>query len=441
MTSSKKMSLKSLFIALICALFLIPVFFISSLVADRQNRNVEAISEVAKKWGGKQFIGGPYITQGVLSDDGKTVVFAHFLPAQLAITAKVKTENRARGIYLVPLYKTEIVIKGQFDTSLLSKLSIDKKKLYRKANINLHISDLKGLSTMVSVKIGENSYEFTSGLSNEQLFNNGIHFQEDFVKLDGKNFEITFSLNGSQTLGFVPLGKNNTFSMTGDWGNPSFSGGFLPQSHQVMQDSFIAKWNVLDLNRPFAQQGFDNFINFSNENNEYYRGIVDLAEPAYCNVKFFDPVTGYVKALRANNYAFFLLLVVFVALFLAEYMTKVNIHILQYVVIGSAIVLFYLILLAFSEHIGFNTAYFIGCAMVIIPVFIYLRAIINSKVAFMIAAITAFLFGMFFIMLISQDYSLLIGTLVAFAVLLGVMVVTKNFGKNGDITETEVSAK
>lgn len=433
--TSKKLSLKSLFIALICALFLIPVLLISNLVAERQGRNMEAVKEVAEKWGEKQYIGGPYISQGVLSTDGKSVNFAHFLPGSLSIDAKVKTENRKRGIYTVPLYKTDILIKGQFDTGLLAKLNINPKDLHQKANVNLHIADLKGLSSGVNVKIGEKIYEFASGLSNQQLFNSGIHLTEDIGTIEGKTFEISFSLNGSQTLGFVPLGKNNDFRMSGDWGNPSFSGGFLPQSHKVDVNKFTAQWNILDLNRPFAQQGFDNFINFNTEGNHYYRGVVDFSEPAYCNVKFFDPVTGYVKALRANNYAFFLLLVVFVALFLAEFITKVNIHILQYVVIGAAIVLFYLILLAFSEHIGFNSAYLAGVIMVIAPVFVYLKAIINAKVASLISCITAFLFGMFFVMLISQDYSLLIGSLVAFVVLLGVMFVTKNFGKTTEIEQ------
>ncbi len=432
-----KLAQKSLFIGLICALFLIPVFFISRMVADRQNNNVEAIKEVSKKWGEKQFIGGPYITQKVLSATELTQNNAHFLPSQLSIQANVKTENRKRGIYNVPMYKTDVLITGQFDTSLLSKLNIQKSKLHEKADLNLHISDLKGLSSPVKVKIGDKYYEFSSGLSNNQLFSNGIHLSETFENLEGKHFEISFSLNGSQTLGFVPLGKNNDFKLTGDWGNPSFSGGFLPQSHQITDSKFNAEWHILDLNRSFAQQGFDNFIHFGSEDVENYRGIVDFSEPSYCNIKFFDPITGYVKALRANNYAFFLLLIVFVALFLAEYLTKVNIHILQYVVIGAAIVLFYLILLAFSEHIGFNKAYLSGCIMVILPVFIYIKAIINAKVAGVIATITTFLFGMFFVMLISQDYSLLIGTLVAFGVLIGVMFVTRNFGKNVELQEIE----
>lgn len=427
---SKKLSTKSLFIGLICALFLIPVFFISRMVADRQNRNAEAVKEVADKWGEKQYIGGPYISQGVLVENGLSVRQAHFLPAQLSITAKVKTENRKRGIYNVPLYKTEVLITGRFDSSLFSKLNIEPNKLQDKANLNLHISDLKGLSSPVSLKIGNKVYEFSSGLSNRNLFDNGIHCSEYFSNLEAQSFEIAFTLNGSQTLGFVPLGKNNDFKMTGDWGNPSFSGGFLPQSRNIKKDSFTAQWNILDLNRPFAQQGFDDFINFKQEAVSDYRGIIELPEPAYCNVKFFDPVTGYVKALRANNYAFFLLLIVFVALFLAEYLTGENIHILQYVVIGAAITIFYLILLSFSEHLGFNKAYLVGTCMVIVPLYIYIKAILNSKISLLISIMSTFLFGMFFVMLISQDYSLLIGTLVAFGVLLGVMFVTRNFGKN-----------
>ncbi len=432
---SKKLSTKSLFIGLICALFLIPVFFISRMVADRQNRNAEAVKEVADKWGQKQYIGGPYISQGVESENGLSIRQAHFLPSQLSIIAKVKTENRKRGIYMVPLYKTEVLIKGRFDSSLLAKLNIDSRNLREKANLNLHISDLKGLSSQVSLKIDNKVYEFSSGLSNRYLFDEGIHCSEFFGMLEGKPFEISFTLNGSQTLGFVPLGKNNDFKMSGDWGNPSFSGGFLPQSRMVKADSFHAQWNILDLNRPFAQQGWDNFVNFKQAETTDYRGVVEVVEPNYCNVKFFDPVTGYVMALRANNYAFFLLLIVFVALFLAEYLTGENIHIVQYVVIGAAITLFYLILLSFSEHLGFNKAYLVGSAMVILPLYIYIRAIINSKVSLLISIMSTFLFGMFFVMLISQDYSLVIGTLVAFGVLLGVMFVTKNFGKIKPVTE------
>lgn len=87
--------------------------------------------------------------------------------------------------------------------------------------------------------------------------------------------------------------------------------------------------------------------------------------------RIFNPVSDYTKARRANQYAFFLLIIVFLALFLAEYISKSNIHLIQYAIIGSAIVLFYLFLLSLSEHLGFNKAYLLSALMVVIPAFLH----------------------------------------------------------------------
>ncbi len=430
-----KNTFKYILVAIICALLLIPVFFISRLVYERQQKSSEAVSEVSSKWGRAQLIAGPFISAKGYEINNHVNNFneSEFLfPKTLSVNSSLNVVEKKRGIYKINLYSSKIVLSGVFDSIDYGQYINENNQV----NVNIFISDLKGLVSEVKAKIGEENYEFSSGIKEGELGNNGIHFQVDYSKIKGKNYQIEFTLNGSNSINFAPIGKNNQIKLKGNWPDPSFGGSFLPTNHNITNQDFSAEWSILALNKSFPQSGKGSFMQFNQMEENINYDVASSSVSQHCLTRLFNPVTDYVKSRRANQYAFFLLIIVFIALFLSEYISKSNIHLIQYAIIGFAIVLFYLFLLALGEHLGFNKAYFLSMLMVTIPTFFYSKSILNNfKAALSIGVLTLLLYSLFFIMLLSQDYSLLIGSILAFILLLSVMYITRNFNKRQDTIE------
>lgn len=430
-----KSSIKYIFVAIVCALLLIPVFFISRLVYEKQQRSTEAVSEVSSKWGQSQIVAGPFISSKGNPKEVKnyTTFDSEFLfPKTLNADASLNVIEKKRGIYKINLYTSQIKLTGVFDSTEYGQYITGNNIV----NVNIFIKDLKGMVSDVKVKIGDQNYEFVSGILETDLGNSGIHFTVEYNKIKGKSYDIEFTLNGSNSITFAPIAKTNHIALKGNWPDPSFGGSFLPTSHQITSKDFKAEWQILSLNKSFPQYGKGSFMQFSNfEEGINYDGNINQ-QGQHCLTRLFNPVTDYVKARRANQYAFFLLIIVFVALFMSEYISKSNIHLIQYAIIGFAIVLFYLFLLALSEHIGFNKAYLVSALLVVIPTFFYTKSILNNlKAAISVSGLTMLLYCLFFIMLLSQDYSLLIGSVLAFILLISVMYITRNFNKKEEPKE------
>ena len=113
--------------------------------------------------------------------------------------------------------------------------------------------------------------------------------------------------------------------------------------------------------------------------------------------------------------------------FLVEVFSRARVHIVQYVLVGSALVLFYLLILSLSEHISFTVAYALASLAVVALVWAYVRAVFDevSRSA-IVGSVLSLLYGFLFVLLAAQDYSLLMGSLGLFLVLASVMFLTRN---------------
>src|SRR6188768_1738935 len=168
--------------------------------------------------------------------------------------------------------------------------------------------------------------------------------------------DIKLKLKGSYRLDFVPVGKTTTVKLDGQWPDPSFDGEFLPATRDISEESFSASWKVLHFNRPFAQQWTDN--------NQELSG-------ADFGVKLLIPVDQYQKSIRTSKYGVLVILLTFIALFLVEITQKVRIHPFQYILIGAALIIYYTLLLSFSEHVGYNIAYIAASLATVILISLY----------------------------------------------------------------------
>jgi inner membrane protein len=228
----------------------------------------------------------------------------------------------------------------------------------------------------------------------------------------GAAFSLVIDLNGSSEIAFVPLGEMTAVSMESDWGDPSFTGGFLPAFREITPDGFRADWKILNLNRNYPQAWIG----------DQYK-VLNSAFGA----KLYLPVDHYQKTERTVKYALLFIVLTFASLFLSEMMAKTVLHPIQYTLIGFALVLFYLLLLSLSEHLGFNLAYALATLLVVALVSLYANWITSKKrIAFTTSAVLLILYAFLYVTLQIQDYALLVGT-VGLLITLGIiMYVTRH---------------
>jgi inner membrane protein len=420
--------LRVLFICFVMLLLQIPIEMIDSQVRERNYTRLQAISDVTSKWGYGQNITGPrlvipyYKIKTWLKADGKSeqirsIHYASFLPEELNFHAHVKNEVRYRGIFEVPLYQTEIDIKGHFTKPDFRKLGIDHKTvLWDKAELLVGVSDARGIQKQAYLSLNGKSYAFEPGMGKSEQKEQGFHIPlTDNFEKDRYQYQTKLILNGSDKLFVAPIGKNTQIKITSDWPDPSFQGNILPGKRTISASGFNAEWNITSISRQYPQA----WLNESLDHKKITQSMV--------GVNFISPVDNYRMTDRSIKYVMLFLLFTFIVIWLMEITSKVRVHLLQYLLLGLGLCLFYLLLLAFSEHIGFTWAYIISSLAVISMIGSYSMTILKTgKHAAIISVGVAALYIYLYSLLQEQNYSLLFGSLGVFTALAAVMYITRN---------------
>lgn len=404
-------------IAILIILLLIPAVMVQGLIKERMQRHDEAIHDVNSKHATDQTITGPILTIPVeysktvetssgIVKEVKSNKYLHVLPEELNINGEVKPEIRKRGIYEVVVYGTSLNLDGKFEELDLDKLGIDSSQVkWDKSFVTLGIPDLKGVNEQVVISIDKEKVLMNPGVMSKDIVNSGLNapVSLDATKKGRFDFNFDLKLNGSEQLMFLPIGKVTEVNLKSSWSEPSFTGEFLPKQRKVNEDGFTAKWKVLHLNRNYPQHWFGDSHNIS-----YSAFGVDLMLP----------VDVYLKADRVAKYAILFISLTYLVFFFVEILNRVLIHPVQYILVGIALILFYVLLLAFSEQIPFDFAYFTAAGMTIALVTLYCRSILKSwKLAGMTGSILFILYSFIFVIIQMQDMALLFGSLGVFLIL------------------------
>jgi len=365
----------------------------------------------------------PYYSQ-VKDADGKmeTVIrYAHFLPDEINITGNVIPEKRYRGIYVVVLYNTRLKVKGKFSYPNLQAVNVSESScIFTDVVMSLGIPDMKGINDNIDSKLNDTTYAFGPGIPTHDLFASGASFKFDLEKKAEYNFEFDINLNGSTSLNFLPFGKETNVSLQSGWDSPSFEGSFLPDQREI-KNGFTANWKILQLNRNYPQQGLGSFI--SNGNNDD-GNVTDAYAPF--GVKLLLPVDEYQKTMRSVKYCVMFIIITFLTFFFVEVLNKKRIHVIQYLLVGFAISLFYVLLLSISEHLKFDRAYLIGSLSILILITFYAKNIFrNIKLTAIFSSLLALLYGFFYSLLQLEDYALLLGSIGLFIILTTIMYLTR----------------
>jgi inner membrane protein len=389
---------------------------IQDLIRERQNRQQEVVKEVSDKWAGSQLIQGPVLVlpyRKMVEEedkDGKStlkesVSYLYVLPDVLNIDAQTKPRLLHRGIFDAVVYESKVKTHGKFRTPDFKKAGLQPTSIYwQNASIVIGLSDLKGLRNNPEIKVGDSSYAVQPDFSSINLFKHNLLAQAD---LSGKknadmDFSFDMSLRGSSELSFMYLGKNTSVKVDGSWKDPSFTGRYLPEERKISANDFKAAWSMPQFNRPFPQQWTDAQVVFTDT----------LVREASFGVKFIQPVDQYQKTMRTAKYAILIVILTFIALLFTEIINKKSVHMFQYVLIGAAMVIYYVLLLSFTEQVGFNIAYIIASLATILLISTFIASVMkNRKIAGVFAGILSIFYIFIFVIIQLQDLALLVGSI------------------------------
>jgi inner membrane protein len=413
----------------------VPLFFIQLAVSDRQQTAASAATEIATGWGGPQTIAGPLlvvpytVSETAPGPNGAAVSTVRrearmLLPEDLSVAVHADTETRKRGIFSVPVYASRIDLHAKFDKASLQGLLPDgAAPLWNEATLSVSVSDAQGLADNVSLTESGRILAFQPGFgpnflprTNDEMGKalNAIYVP---LALDGPRdivVDTHLVLRGSREINIAPLGRRTVGTIESAWAHPSFSGAFLPSSRNVTDKGFRASWIVPHLARGFGQV-------FASPD-----GAMPTFLKSSFGVRFYQPVDHYQLVSRSLKYAILFVALSFLTFFVVETISLQRLHAVQYTLVGAAQVLFYLLLLSLSEHVGFALAYLIGAVATVGLTGLYARAAFNSVGrAGVLAAILGTLYVLLYVILNAEDYALLIGTAVLFMALAATMYVTR----------------
>jgi inner membrane protein len=360
-------------VVLLIIILQIPSLMIGGLVQERQGVRNEAIADITGKWGQAQTILGPRLLVPYTKQvqEGTVTYYATVLPENLQIQSDLQTEIRYRGIFEVPVYRTQVAIKGEFVRPDLTRWGVAPGDIrWGQSELSLDISDARAIQNQAVLQWQGKTFPFAPGTGQfHPSQGTGIHSNVGRGMGGNRfNFAINLRLNGSERLNVAPLGQMTKITMAGNWSNPSFQGLWLPTQRQVTEQKFQATWEIPALGRNFPQQ-------WTSEQPV----AEDVVRQSVVGVDLLSPVDQYRMAERSLKYNFLFLLLTFAAFWLFEVTLGLRVHPLQYLLVGVAMCLFYLLQLAFSEHLGFPVAYGLASLAVAVLVAFYSVSVLRAN--------------------------------------------------------------
>lgn len=415
---------KAALVGVIVLLLLIPLTMLRSVVTERAGLREQAYQRVAEGWGGDLTVGGPMLIvpteHKVVVDDKERIVRSDvfLLPARLDADMDVKLDPQPRyvGIYAVPVYLSTLRLQGEFDfKSLQPRVAQgDVTYLWAQSRLRLPLATVRSLREIQHANFA--GREVKLGPAGPGPYR-GIEALVDLSELHltpGATFDFGTVIAGSRAVSMLPLGSVTTVKLSSDWPHPSFQGVFLPVERTISDQGFQARWQVLELNRSYGQV--------------WHEGEVTdeaLAQSAF-GVSLFQPVDIYQRAERSVKYAVLFIALTFLTFFAWEQVTRNRLHPLQYLLVGLALSMFYLLLIALSEHIAFAIAYVVAAAALVLLIGLYLAGALHSAQRGVIAGgAMSLVYGLLYMLVLSEDYSLLLGSIILFVALAAVMLATR----------------
>jgi inner membrane protein len=421
-------------------LLLLPMARIRGLIHERQMLRDQVVQDVARSSAYSQTVTGPVLivpytrtiheelfdaaARAVVPTTREVAGELRLLPVVLDLSGQLATEERQRGIYRARVFNNEMKITGRFEVPPHFGIAGDVGD-YRFAapHLALGISDVRGIGNALTLQANGASIPFEPG-TGTGLLSAGVQAplgMQAAAVVQALQFDIAISLQGTGEFNIAPTGRETHVKLASDWPHPSFTGEFLPRAREIGGKGFTAEWQTSF----FATNMEEALARCHDDAKDEGASCRDFRTRTL-GVSFIDPVDQYLQSERATKYAFLFIGLTFAGFFLMEVLRRCTVHPVQYGLVGLALAMFFLLLLSFSEHIGFAGAYLLSAAACVSLIGYYVAHVLaNRAQGAAFAAALAALYGLLYGILRSEDYALLMGSLLVFGLLTAVMVLTR----------------
>ena len=429
--TSLKLLLRFAVIGALILLLLIPLLLIRGTIHDRERYRDEAMQRVSQSRAGEQSLIGPVRIVPWTQQREVAVVDAAGvrkkelqvekgydlqMPSRLQVDGQMRPDERRVGLFRVPVYSWHARLQAEFADAEYH--AVDGRS-YGQPYLALGIADVRGLVGTPNLRVDGRGLNLQAGAGALEAASKGLHAPlmalqdaSQGTVTDGRKVELEFVLDGTRSLSVVPVGDDTRVAISSPWPHPLFGGSFLPYERSVDDSGFKAEWAVSSLASAAQAQ--------------LRKNLVADSEVEALSVALVDPVDVYTQADRASKYGILFVLLTFVGFVLFELIKRLRIHPLQYLLVGLALAIFFLLLLSLSEHIAFWQAYLRSAAACIGLQGFYLSGVLHSgKRAAGFAVMLTALYGVLYGLLISENNALLMGSLMLFGILAAIMWVTR----------------
>lgn len=426
----------------------IPLFATYALVWDRQSQSDTARAAIAQGWGGAQTVMGPVVVipytrdeVETVTENGKqssrtiTVQRELFLsPAANAVTTLVKPERRRKAIYETVLFEAGFTGRAQFALPAdLPRYGIAPEQLHLdRAEIRMGISDARGLSSQNSLRVNGKALPLQPGKGLLATGNAGFFGFFDWTARAPLTIDYAFAVRGNGKVTLVPRGGRTDWTVRSAWPHPSFGGDFLPTDRTVNDDGFAARYSISNLALGQALVLTEDVRPPAMIDTPYPVEMTRTADGPSPNIGqaatigLVELVDPYSQVDRAIKYGFLFIGFTFLAFLMFDVVGGAHVASAEYLLAGSGLVLFFVLLLAFAEVVGFTPAYLVAGGAITALLTAYSAAVLKSWTrARIIAGLLVGLYATLYVLLNLEAYSLLIGSVLLFAALAFVMWATR----------------
>ena len=450
-TQARSLGLKLMVILALVVLMAVPVIFISVVSFERSSRADEVTREISQTYGGAQTLSGPVVVvpfEQALGN-GRLRQGDHVVSARSgeAVFSGVSVEEKARSLYRVPVYSADGTLSADF-APLSESLPIDEGLKFdvERARIVFGMQDVTGLQSDVVLEAGGRKVAFEpyrgvgytaprpmpdvfdsegrrvaappKSVTYELLQSRGLTLlaapMPQALRESGGTAAVAVSLTGAPSLAVLPYARSTGLRVSADWPHPGFEGRFPPGEREITDSAFSATWSVPYLRRGIPAAGR------ADEMGELF------GPNAAMQVNFVTPLDPYRTVNRALKYAVMFIGLVFLAYFLMETLLGVRVHPAQYLLIGLAQAVFYLLLLAFAEQIGFTPAFVLSAVATVALTSLYAGAVFGRDLIWKSALVFGTVYGLLFVLMRIQDFALMVGALVCFVSIAATLYLTRN---------------
>jgi inner membrane protein len=422
----RSVGVRVVILVLLTLLFGVPLLVVRSIVDDRRALREEALTGIRQSWGGAQTIVGPILALEesclMRAKDGTPRTLTRntwTLPRRYEAGASVRAEPRQRGLHETVVLTADVALDGNFPAveSSFGADACDEVRIER-ASLHLALSDTRGLASIEELQWNGAKLSWQPGVGFAQGWLSGLRADLPLdaaqrLRREAGTFAVRLTVRASDEISFVPLGDPTRVEVTSKWPAPSFRGAYLPSRHELTGEGFRATWEIPALGRRFADPSHGEF-------GGELRG-------SQFGAAWIVPADGYLRTHRALKYGLLFVGATFAVLFFFELFARRALHPMHYLLVGAALVVFYLLLLSLSERTGFDVAYALATLGTTFLVTGYASSILGGWLrGGSLGGTLAAFYGALYLLLRSEEHALIVGSIGLFVSLAVVMWLTRH---------------